>query len=102
MSEDRKFHIIGLTILFIGMLMGVALLFGICVGLGWLLYTISISAHMPFVLMLKFMDNNIVNWGATGFTALIGITLVAGVISHWVEVYREPQAVFGMPVERKD
>ena len=93
MSEDRKFHIIGLTILFIGMLMGVALLFGICVGLGWLLYTISISAHLPFVLMLRFMDNNIVNWGATGFTALIGITLVAGVISHWVEVYREPQAV---------
>lgn len=90
-KEDRITQIVGIALVLFGVTLGLGVLFGLCTGIGWVLYTISVQAHLPFVLMLKFCKYEIWNWFATGMTALVGLTLVGGYIASMVEQFTEPK-----------
>lgn len=90
-KEDRISQIVGITLVLFGVTLGLGLFFGLCTGMGWLLYTISVQAHMPFVLMIEMCKNNVANWFATGLTALVGLILITGYIMSLVEQFTEPK-----------
>ena len=90
-KEDRITQIVGIALVLFGVTLGLGLLFGLCTGLGWLLYTISIQAHLPFVLMIELCKNTVANWFATGLTTFVGLILIAGYIMSLVEQFTEPK-----------
>jgi len=90
-KEDRITQIVVIALLWFGATLGLGFLFGICTGLGWLLYTISIQAHLPFVILIELCKNNVANWFATGLTALMGLIMTTGFIISLVEQFTEPK-----------